>query len=86
MPRSGLGLRLAGLLAAVACVAGMTVAAGPAASGSPVAAATQHTSATPLPAHVFAPYYFNSSDTLAATSRASGADVERPVLVRAGAH
>jgi hypothetical protein len=83
MPRSRLGLRLAGLLAAVACLAGMTVAAGPPASGAPVAAAAQHASAThasathasatSLPAHVFAPYYFNSSDTLAATSRASGA-------------
>jgi hypothetical protein len=84
MPRSRLGprlgSRLAGLVAAVACLAGMTVAAGSPASAAPVATAARQAPATGrpapatlLPAHVFAPYYFNTGDTLAATSRASGA-------------
>ncbi len=41
-----------------------------AAGDSSVAAAAR---AKVLPPHVFAPYYFNSTDTLAATSKASGA-------------
>jgi hypothetical protein len=73
------GLRLIGVVAAVACAAGTTVAAGTPASGTVVAASVRtsvsaaHAPARLLPAHVFAPYYFNTSDTLAATSRASGA-------------
>jgi hypothetical protein len=90
-------LRLVGVLAAIACAAGMTVAAGTpadasaagrqadAAARTPASAAAARTPASAaaprasqaspalLPAHVFAPYYFNTRDTLAATSRASGA-------------
>jgi hypothetical protein len=64
---------LVGVLAAVACAAGMVVAAATPASAAPLAAGARHAPAGLLPAHVFAPYYFNTSDTLAATSRASGA-------------
>jgi hypothetical protein len=61
--------------AAVACVGGMAVAAvrPVAAQASPVAAGTTGSSAGLLPSHVFAPYYFNATDTLAATAKASGA-------------
>ena len=61
-------LRLAGVLAAAACAAAMIVPAVPA-----LAMGTGRAQPALLPAHVFAPYYFNTSDTLAATSRASGA-------------
>src|SRR6202453_5294674 len=61
--------RLLAAAAALTCAAGMTVAA--VASASPATASLD--TGTPLPAHVFAPYYLNPTDTLAATSRASGA-------------
>jgi len=61
--------RLLAAVAALTCAAGMTVAA--IASASPATASQD--GGTPLPAHVFAPYYLNPTDTLAATSLASGA-------------
>jgi hypothetical protein len=67
--------RLLAAVAALTCAAGMTAAASQAAA-SPQAASPQPASqetGTALPAHVFAPYYLNPADTLAATSRASGA-------------
>jgi hypothetical protein len=66
--------RLLAAVAALTCAAGMTVAA--IASASPATASqavASQDSGTPLPAHVFAPYYSNPTDTLAATSLASGA-------------
>jgi hypothetical protein len=67
-------LRLVGAFAAVACAAAMIVPAVAApAVAAPAAAAIGRAQPALLPAHVFAPYYFNTSDTLAATSRASGA-------------
>jgi chitinase len=50
------------LLGTLAVVAGFAPAAGANSPGP-----------RPLPAHVFAPYYFNPTDTLGATSQASGA-------------
>src|SRR5271154_1812778 len=60
--------RLLAAVAALTCAAGMTAAA--IASASPATASQD--GGTPLPAHVFAPYYSNPTDTLAATSKASG--------------
>ncbi len=87
-----LRMRLLAGLGALACAAGMTVAAGgPAAAaayGASAAGATTYGAAAAgattsgaaaavraklLPPHVFAPYYSNGADTLAATSKASGA-------------
>ena len=82
--------RLLAGVGALACAAGLTVAAGaPALAGTTAAttagttaATTAGATATPgaartvartLPPHVFAPYYFNTEDTLAATAKASGA-------------
>jgi hypothetical protein len=64
--------RLLAAVAALTCAAGMTVAAIASGSASASASAAMDTG-TPLPAHVFAPYYLNPTDTLAATSLASGA-------------
>ena len=71
--------RLLAGLGALACAAGITAAAGPAASAA-VAARETAVSATGhadrgkvLPPHVFAPYYAGGPGALAATSRASGA-------------
>jgi phage-related protein len=75
---------LAGI-GALACAAGVTSAAITPASAARVDAGAAAKAAEPgaaaaaaergklLPPHVFAPYYSNGSDTLAATSRASGA-------------
>jgi hypothetical protein len=85
--------RLLAGLGALACAAGMMLAAGgpataavrPAAGATPApgvrsagarpAGGDPSSAARPamLPPHVFAPYYANSADTLAATSKASGA-------------
>jgi hypothetical protein len=61
--------------AAIACVGGMAMAAvAPGvAHASPAGRETAASSDGLLPPHVFAPYYFNTADTLAATSKASGA-------------
>ncbi len=56
-------------VAALACAAG-TLVAGCTATAARVPQAAP--AARSLPAHVFAPYYFSASDTLAAASKASG--------------
>src|ERR1700677_4293011 len=70
--------RLLAAVAALTCAAGTTAAAITAspATASPATASPRtagQETGTALPAHVFAPYYLNPTDTLAATSRASGA-------------
>jgi hypothetical protein len=67
--------RMLAATAAIACVGGMAMAAvAPGvAHASPAGRETAASSDGLLPPHVFAPYYFNTADTLAATSKASGA-------------
>jgi Glycosyl hydrolases family 18 len=66
--------RVLAAIAALTCAAAMTVAGWTeGASAAPQQATARASAGTPLPAHVFAPYYLNPADTLAATSRASGA-------------
>jgi hypothetical protein len=67
-------------VAALVCAAGMLVIGWTAtATAAPQTAPAvpnlpgPSAAARSLPAHVFAPYYFNTTDTLAATSKASGA-------------
>jgi Glycosyl hydrolases family 18 len=63
--------RLLAAVTALLCAGGMAAAA---ASSSEAAVAAPAQQAGPvLPAHVFAPYYLNTADTLAKTSAASGA-------------
>jgi uncharacterized Fe-S cluster protein YjdI len=65
--------RILAATAALACVGGMVVSS--VLPGVAHASAASRTTAVPrtLPPHVFAPYYLNTADTLAATSKASGA-------------
>ena len=73
--------RLLAAVAALTCAAGMTAAAASTASQAAAASTASTATAQPaslgtgtaLPAHVFAPYYLNPADTLAATAKASGA-------------
>jgi hypothetical protein len=60
-------------VAALACAAGMLVVSWTVTATTAARAAQAAPVARPLPAHVFAPYYLNTADTLAATSKASGA-------------
>src|SRR5580693_1534316 len=67
--------RMLAAAAAIACVGGMAIGVvTPAvAHASPAGRGTAASADGVLPPHVFAPYYFNTADTLAATSKASGA-------------
>jgi len=66
--------RMIAAATAIACVGGMAVAA--VTPGVAHASAAGQGSAAPrglLPPHVFAPYYLSTTDTIAATAKASGA-------------
>ena len=67
--------RMLAAAAAIACVGGMAIGAvvPGVAHASPAGQQTAVPRDGVLPPHVFAPYYFNTTDTLAATSKASGA-------------
>ena len=63
--------RILAAAAAIACGAGMAVTAALPGVAQAVPASPATAAPRTLPSHVFAPYYFNAKDTLAATSKAS---------------